>query len=115
MIMNIIQGLMLDAFAKMRQTGERRENILENECFVCGITRKEYQNMNLGTQYMSFDEHRDKGHDRWGYVYFINYVNNKVRNFVQRGLINSCEVHFSPIPDSRGRRQSRLIYCLILF
>ena len=113
MIINIIQGLMLDAFAKMRQTSEQRSNILENECFVCGISRKEYQNLNLGTEYMNFDQHRDKGHDRWSYVYFINYVSNKVRNFMMKGSIEGSEIHFLPLPDSHGRRQWHLINCLV--
>ena len=92
MIFNIIQGHIFEAFANERKDSNQRKDIIDNECFVCGITRKEYLNLNLATEYMSFDEHREKGHDHWGYLYYMNYVNNKVRYFVRNPLSTAAQL-----------------------
>ena len=46
-LMNIITGLMVDTFGSIRQEKQLRSDTLENECFVCGLTRASYEDMAL--------------------------------------------------------------------
>ena len=39
LLFNIITGLMVDGFGALREEDNIRNNIMENECFVCGFTR----------------------------------------------------------------------------
>ena len=39
-LFNIISGLMLDAFASIREEADKREETLADSCFVCGTARK---------------------------------------------------------------------------
>ena len=42
-LMNIITGLMVDTFGSIREEKELRRYTLENDCFVCGLTRTAYE------------------------------------------------------------------------
>ena len=63
LLFNIIAGLMLDAFAEIREEADKRDDILSDTCFVCGMERKEYDNLHLPPSYPSFDQHKEQDHD----------------------------------------------------
>ena len=37
LLFNIVAGLMLDAFAEIREEADKRDEILSDTCFVCGM------------------------------------------------------------------------------
>ena len=39
LLFNIVAGLMLDTFGKLREEANQREDLLSNSCYICGITR----------------------------------------------------------------------------
>jgi hypothetical protein len=77
LLFNIISGLMLDAFAAIRENAEKRDETLADSCFVCGLDRKDYDNLNLPPEYPNFDTHKDEEHNVWNYIYFVDYILNK--------------------------------------
>ena len=102
-LFNIISGLMLDAFASIREDAEKREETLRDSCFVCGIERKDYENLNLPPNFPSFEEHKHRDHDVWSYIYFIDYLNGKdpteftgVEQYVYEQLQNN-EMLWAPV------------------
>mmetsp|Transcript_64744 Transcript_64744/g.179894 ORF Transcript_64744/g.179894 Transcript_64744/m.179894 type:complete len:147 (-) Transcript_64744:479-919(-) len=66
---------MLDTFAELREEAGTRDDILTNQCFVCGLTRASYDD--VGILSPSFDQHKEEDHDLWNYVYFLSYLRSK--------------------------------------
>ena len=77
LLFNIIAGLMLNAFGQLREDAGKREECYADTCFVCGFDRKDYDNLNLGSEFPSFDEHKSQDHNRWNFIYFIDYIQTK--------------------------------------
>ena len=75
LLFNIIAGLMLDSFAAIREEKNIRQETLDNECFICGLTRSVFDDnktnkgiISSGADRPTFDRHKDKEHDLWMYV-----------------------------------------------
>jgi len=76
-LMNIITGLMVDTFSSIREEKEGRADTMENDCFVCGMSRNTYEDFALPTHCPSFDDHLEVDHNIWIYVYYIAYLQSK--------------------------------------
>jgi hypothetical protein len=74
-LFNIITGLMVDTFSALREDAQDRADQLANECYVCGFTRTAYDD--IGMLSPSFDQHKDRNHYIWNYLYFIQYLQEK--------------------------------------
>ena len=61
-LMNIITGLMVDAFGSIREEAGNRAETLETECFVCGLSREAYEESKLEAGSPKWDEHLEKDH-----------------------------------------------------
>ena len=62
-LLNVVFGIILDAFATLRQAdSERREHML-NTCFICGLQRSGLE-ATLKDQ-NAFDDHITGDHDMW--------------------------------------------------
>jgi len=79
LLFNIITGLMVDGFGSLREEDKERRDILENYCFVCGLSRSFYDDM-PNFKGPSFDWHKDNDHAYWTYVYFYVYLKRKDQN-----------------------------------
>ena len=77
LLFNIITGLVLDAFGSKREASGERTRIMENECFVCGITRVNFKDLNLPAGEDSFEEHVEQEHNFWHYLYFVQALQKK--------------------------------------
>ena len=58
LLFNIITGLVLDAFGAKRDASSDRAAVMENQCFVCGITRLAFKDLNLPPGDDSFEDHK---------------------------------------------------------
>jgi hypothetical protein len=76
-LMNIITGLMVDTFSSIREEKQSREDILINDCFVCGTLRNTYEDYALSNVAPSFDSHLEEDHHLWTYVYYVAYLKKK--------------------------------------
>ena len=75
-LVNIITGLMVEFFSSARLNKSLRSKQMDNECFVCGLKREEYEDL-AHKSLRSFDAHCDEEHFLWAYVYFVAYLQDK--------------------------------------
>ncbi|XP_033110627.1 inositol 1,4,5-trisphosphate receptor-like [Anneissia japonica] len=71
-VLNLIFGVIIDTFADLRNEKQRKEEVLKNTCFICGLDRAAFDNKEV-----SFEEHKKEEHNMWHYLYFIVLVNVK--------------------------------------
>jgi hypothetical protein len=76
-LFNVITGLIVDSFAHLREDANFKKDILENSCFICGITRYNYDNKGMSSEVPSFDDHIRGEHLIWKYVNFLSYLKEK--------------------------------------
>lgn len=68
-MLNLVFGIIIDAFGSMRDDQkEVKENVV-NYCFICGISKFVFDVKNK-----SFQDHISKEHNVYAYLYFILYV-----------------------------------------
>lgn len=72
-MMNIIQGIIIDTFAVLREESERNTADRETKCFICGKD-KEYIERCTNRPFMF---HCAYEHNEWNYIYFVAYLKNK--------------------------------------
>jgi hypothetical protein len=76
MLFNVLTGLIVDTFGALRDEANERDDILDNQCFICGFTRSGYDDVGI-TSIPSFDLHKTEEHAIWNYVYFYRYLQQK--------------------------------------
>jgi len=79
-LMNIITGLIVDVFFSTRTEELERASQMDTDCFVCGLTRPAYEESTYGLGAVSFNEHMEKDHDIWSYVYYIAFLTSNNNN-----------------------------------
>ncbi|KAK3286211.1 hypothetical protein CYMTET_6213, partial [Cymbomonas tetramitiformis] len=72
-LLNIITGLIIDAFLSVRFEEQEKENDSKQNCFICSCDR----NMLDNVEKYSFEEHVEKDHNPWDYVCYLVYLNSK--------------------------------------
>jgi len=71
LLLNLIFGMIIDAFGDLRDQKTSNEEDEKNVCFICGIERSEFE------KHMNFEEHTLEEHNIWSYVYYIAYLIEK--------------------------------------
>ncbi len=74
-LLNLIFGIIIDAFADMRDARNAIESDVKERCFICGLGRFEFETKNK-----SWCDHTQKEHNAYAYLYFILYVQHKPGN-----------------------------------
>eukprot|EP01017_Pseudomicrothorax_dubius_P005349 TRINITY_DN1132_c0_g2_i4.p2 TRINITY_DN1132_c0_g2~~TRINITY_DN1132_c0_g2_i4.p2 ORF type:complete len:218 (-),score=54.20 TRINITY_DN1132_c0_g2_i4:140-793(-) len=78
-LVQIWGGLIIDAFSSLREETEKRLDITENYCFICGnhkdTLEKAGSNKNEG-----WSHHTKREHNVWAYVFYIAYIRSKPQN-----------------------------------
>ena len=69
---NIVSGIILDAFAKLREDNESLDYDKSNYCYICNVSREK-----LEKDGMKFNEHILEKHFLWNYVFYIIYLREK--------------------------------------
>lgn len=69
---NIISGIMLDAFASLRDLTNELLHDKQNYCYICNIDRQTIEKRRL-----NFKEHINGKHFLWNYVFFIYFLDKK--------------------------------------
>lgn len=71
LLLNLIFGMIIDAFGDLRDQKTSDEEDQKNTCFICGVERSEYEKI------ANFDDHCRDDHNIWNYVYYVTYVEEK--------------------------------------
>lgn len=69
--LQIIFGIIIDTFSQMRDEKAERDDDFNNICFVCGLTRADFENCKK-----NFDVHVKMEHNKWSYIYYVIYLEN---------------------------------------
>ena len=87
-LFNIFTGIIVGAFAELRDETNTNENDRTNICYICQITRDECLKENI-----DFDSHVNEKHFLWNYLYFLAYLHindpnnlNSIENYVWEKL-----------------------------
>ncbi|KAF0686010.1 Aste57867_22164 [Aphanomyces stellatus] len=78
LLLNIIFGITIDTFGDLRMETNEREDLMQNQCFVCGVSRDTFDNhyMQLGIS-NGFQKHITEDHNMWSYLYFIVHLQSR--------------------------------------
>jgi len=72
-LLNLIFGMIIDAFGDLRDEKSSNEEDKENVCFICGLQRSEYERTD------NFEKHIEKEHQMWAYLAYLMYIQEKSR------------------------------------
>jgi hypothetical protein len=76
-MMEVVFGIVLDAFADLRQEREEKEAQIKNRCFICDIERTRFDTK--ANEGITFIDHIKNDHYMWNYVFFFIYLFKKRR------------------------------------
>ncbi|CAI5448230.1 unnamed protein product [Caenorhabditis angaria] len=65
-VLNLIFGVIIDTFGDLRAEKNENEQVLRNNCFICGLDRGKFDNRSV-----TFETHRETEHNIWHYLYYI--------------------------------------------
>ena len=87
-LFNIFTGIIVGAFAELRDNTNKSENDKNNVCYICQMSRDGALRKNI-----DFDMHVEKDHYIWNYLYFLAYLHisdpnnlNSIENYVWKKL-----------------------------
>eukprot|EP00300_Choanocystis_sp_HF-7_P010338 c16899_g2_i1.p1 GENE.c16899_g2_i1~~c16899_g2_i1.p1 ORF type:complete len:823 (+),score=199.08 c16899_g2_i1:166-2634(+) len=83
LLLQLVFGIVIDAFARMRDQRNEQVHAAMNECFICSINRTTFDNKNC-----SFTQHRKSHHNIWSYVYYIVYL--QLSSSQLNGIEHAC-------------------------
>ncbi|KAF0694187.1 Aste57867_14924 [Aphanomyces stellatus] len=78
LLLNLIQGIIIDAFTAVREASENKMTLQRQQCLVCNRARTviETEGMNNGIM-NSFARHTETKHNLFHYFFFIKYLKAK--------------------------------------
>lgn len=72
-MLNIVQGIIIDTFAILREDHDRNTADRENKCFICGMERDFIERITN----KPFKYHTRYEHNEWNYILYIAYIQGK--------------------------------------
>jgi len=75
LMLNLIFGMIIDAFGELRDEKNENDDDKQNSCFICGLERSEYERIS------NFDKHNLEEHNMWQYLAYLVYLKEKEKTF----------------------------------
>ena len=98
MLLNIVQGIIIDTFVVLRLKSEADEKDKKNVCFICNIDRDSMESRTNE----SFFNHRLHDHNEWSYIFYLDYILSKnpvdytgIESYV-RNMYNKIDIYWFP-------------------
>lgn len=66
---SIFSGIIIDSFSEMRTSSQQIQEDTENWCFICNISRDEFEKLGL-----NFFKHIRRDHYMWNYLFFRAHI-----------------------------------------
>ena len=102
-LFNIFTGIIVGAFAELRDETNQNENDKNNVCYICQLTRDDCLKQNI-----DFESHVKTEHFVWNYLYFLTYLHindpnnfNSIENYVWEKL-EEQDITWIPIKGDAG-------------
>jgi mannitol/fructose-specific phosphotransferase system IIA component len=64
-------AIIIDTFGQLTDRQNKRDLYANNACFICGIYRHDYEQLQALTKSTGFVEHREVAHNIAHYLYFV--------------------------------------------
>ena len=88
LLLNIIFGIIIDTFGKLREDASEKKRLQNDYCFICGISRDAFEAIAYDTKENSggsgfssaFESHIKTEHNMWDYIFFLIYLKTKNPN-----------------------------------
>ena len=100
-LFNIFTGIIVGAFAKLRDETNRNEKDKNSVCYICQLTRDDCLKKNK-----DFNWHVKEEHFLWNYLYFLTYLHindpnnfNSIENYVWEKL-EEQDITWIPIKEN---------------
>jgi hypothetical protein len=74
-MLSIITGIIIDEFGSIKDALNEKMEDIQNVCFVCGMSREEFERNNI-----DFGSHWKNEHYMWNYIFYIAYLKTKNKN-----------------------------------
>ena len=71
LLLNMIFGMIIDAFGDLRDENSANNDDKLNICFICGLERPKYEKIS------NFNRHISEEHNMWHYIAYIVYLQKK--------------------------------------
>eukprot|EP01004_Peranema_trichophorum_P004444 NODE_3366_length_1365_cov_19.149758_g2930_i0.p1 GENE.NODE_3366_length_1365_cov_19.149758_g2930_i0~~NODE_3366_length_1365_cov_19.149758_g2930_i0.p1 ORF type:complete len:423 (+),score=68.84 NODE_3366_length_1365_cov_19.149758_g2930_i0:96-1271(+) len=98
-LINMVFGIIIDAFANLRDERQSRDEDQHRRCFICGIDADTFNRFAAG----GFENHVRRVHYMWNYLHFLHYLKRKPsdeytgqESYVDE-LMNRNNVSFFPL------------------
>jgi len=94
----IITGIIINAFADKRSANLALADDIQNTCFICSLKRDVFERKRI-----AFTQHAENDHNVWNYVYYRMYVDKKPNGQLTaiegelKEKINKQDISFFPI------------------
>ena len=72
-LMGVVQGIIIDTFARLREDEELCRKDMKSKCFICGLERDYIEKNTI----KGFIHHQENDHNIWNYILFICYLLSK--------------------------------------
>lgn len=72
-LMGVVQGIIIDTFARLREEQDSSKKDRERKCFICGL-QKDYIEKKTTK---GFSYHIENDHNEWNYILFLAYLLKK--------------------------------------
>jgi len=73
-LLNVIFGIIIDAFGQLRDEQDETARLLLNTCFICGKDRNDFDDPKVAG---NFEHHINHEHNVWHYICFLVLIYNK--------------------------------------
>ena len=99
-MINVVSGIIIDTFGRLREQFRQYTEDLENICFICGHSKEIIEKCSEAD--MNFEIHIKEDHNLWNYFFFIGYLKSKdqtdftgIESYVNQQLQNG-EINWFP-------------------
>ena len=114
-LLNIISGVIIDTFARLREERQSVEDDIRSKCFICGIESTQFDRQAEG-----FETHTKQDHNLWLYIYFLHHLMKKdaseftgqesyVHSMIQRHDLAFFPLNKAIILEGKRDEEDRLI------
>eukprot|EP01059_Diplonema_ambulator_P033801 TRINITY_DN7233_c0_g1_i1.p1 TRINITY_DN7233_c0_g1~~TRINITY_DN7233_c0_g1_i1.p1 ORF type:complete len:2182 (+),score=683.60 TRINITY_DN7233_c0_g1_i1:2399-8944(+) len=114
-LLNIISGVIIDTFARLREERQVVEDDIKSRCFICGIESTQFDRQGEG-----FEHHIKHDHNLWLYIYFLHHLMKKdvsdftgqesyVYNMIQKHDLGFFPLNKAIVLEGKREEEDRLI------
>lgn len=112
LIIQMVAGIIIDNFAKLRNEEMEMINDMKNVCTICGLKREDIEKI-YDKYGKTYDNHIKKDHNIFYYIYYIIYLHKKdnteftgMESYIYEMVFKQKDITWFPI--------DKYIYILII-